>query len=163
VFAIPLPTLPPPTGTFVYDGDVTYGVGPAGAVTSSYVVFVNASGPTKGLGFLRDRFEVNLTATDPRTGATTAGTARSLSDVAGYFSLPDFTRDSTFPEVTVKMVDATAAPPPFGGAFWFFHSSLTDVTYTLTVTDHRSGRVRTYTNAGSPAFCGGADTNAFPP
>jgi hypothetical protein len=61
------------------------------------------------------------------------------------------------------MVDATTAPPPFGGAFWFFHSSLTDVTYTLTVTDHQTGRVRTYSSAGSPAFCGGADTNAFPP
>jgi hypothetical protein len=60
------------------------------------------------------------------------------------------------------MVDATAAPPPFGGAFWFFHSSLTDLTYTITVTDHLRGRIRTYTSSGT-AFCGGADTNAFAP
>jgi hypothetical protein len=112
---------------------------------------------------LNGRFEVNLAATDPRTGLTTTGTAHALSDGSGYFSLPDFTNSPTFPEITLKMVDATAAAPPFGGAFWFFYSSLTDVDYTLTVTDRQSGLVRTYGNSGSTPFCGGADTNAFPP
>jgi hypothetical protein len=163
VAAIPLPTLPPPYLTFAFDGDVNYGIGPAGAIPSSYSLYLYATGPSRGLGLLNGRFEVSLSATDPRTGRTTTGTARSVDDTAGYFGLPDFTANPDIPEITVKMVDATTAPPPFGGAFWFFHASLTDVTYTLTVTDHQTGRIRTYGSAGSPAFCGGADTNAFPP
>jgi len=162
VFGVPLPGLQP-QWTYVFDGDVTAGIGPPAASTSSLIVFVQATGPAPGLGLLNGRFEVNLTATNPRTGVVTTGSARSVDDAGGYFSLPDFTNNSTLPEITVKMVDATTAPPPFGGAFWFFHASLTDVTYTLTVTDHRTGRIRTYGSAGSPAFCGGGDTNAFPP
>jgi hypothetical protein len=116
-----------------------------------------------GLALLNGRFEVELAATDPRSGLTTTGTAHALGDGTGYFALPDFTNRPNFPEITLKMVDATGAGPPFGGAFWFFYSSLTDVDYTLTVTDLQTGRVRTYGSAGSSAFCGGADTNAFPP
>jgi hypothetical protein len=64
----------------------------------------------------------------------------------------------------VKMVDATGAPA-LGGGFWFFHSPLTDVAYTITVTDTTTGAVRTYHNtSGSPGqLCGEADTSAFPP
>jgi hypothetical protein len=122
-----------------------------------------ASPTTSGLELLNGRFDVVLSAADPRTGLTTTGTPHALGDGTGYFSLPDFTNRPSFPEITLKMVDATAAGPPFGGAFWFFWSSLTDVEYVLTVTDLQTGRVRTYGSAGSPAFCGGADTNAFPP
>lgn len=160
--SIPLPGLPV-IRTVVFEGDPSEGVGPESVSLSAEGVFVYGTGPTRGLGLLSGRFEITLSATNPRTGQSTVGTARALSDVAGYFSLPDFAGDSSFPEITVKMVDATAAAPPFGGSFWFFYSSLTDVSFTLTITDHRSGRVRSYSNAGSPLFCGGADTNAFPP
>jgi hypothetical protein len=86
-----------------------------------------------------------------------------LRDGAGYFSLPDFTGDPTFPEVMVKMVDASRVPA-FGGDFWFFHAPLTDVQYTLTVKDQKTGAVRTYSNtSGNPGqLCGAADTSAFP-
>jgi len=161
-YGVPLPG-PPPQWTLTVAGDVNSGVGPANETPSSLALYLFATGPASGLGLLNGRFEVNLAATDPRTGRTTTGTARSVDDTAGYFGLPDFTGNPNIPEITVKMVDATTAPPPFGGAFWFFHSSLTDVTYTLTVTDHQTGRVRTYGSANSAAFCGGADTNAFPP
>ena len=162
VFGIPLPGLQP-QWTYIFAGDVSQDVAPPTLSTNSLVVFVYATGPRAGLGLLGGRFEVNLAATDPRTGATTSGTPQALDDDAGYFSLPDFTGRATFPEITVKMADATAAPAPYGGAFWFFYSSLTDVSYTLTVTDHQSHRVRTYTSSSSSAFCGGADTAAFPP
>ena len=84
-------------------------------------------------------------------------------DIAGYFSLPDFTGDPRFPEVTVKMVDATRSPA-LGGDFWFFHAPLTDVQYTLTVKDQHTGAVKTYSNSSaSPSqLCGGVDTSAFP-
>jgi hypothetical protein len=114
---------------------------------------------------LKNRFRVTLAATDPRTGRNAAGRAVPQGDRFGYFSLPDFTGDPEFPEVIIKMADATALPPPFGGSFWFFYSSLTDVQYTLTVTDQVSGKIRTYSNiSGGPRqLCGGADTSAFPP
>lgn len=125
---------------------------------------VRASGPSDQLGLLQNRFAVTLTATDPRTGAHTVGTPVSLEDAAGYFSLPDFTGDPKFPEVMVKMVDATGAPQ-LGGNFWFFQSPLTDVEYVLTVKDQLSGAVRTYSRSGpaDASLCGSADTSAFPP
>ena len=130
--------------------------------TSYMRVLVQATDAS--LPLLDGRFLVTLTATDPRSGQTTAGRGVIQDNRYGYFSTPDFTGDPDFPEVNVKMVDATTSPPPYGGAFWFFYSSLTDVQYTLTVTDHASGRVRTYSNApaGAGELCGGADTNAFP-
>ncbi len=161
---IPSPNpLPPP-----------YSVAVPGDVVSSVIlpnppyglpVFVAAFGTGPTLELLR-RFRVDLVAVDPRTGRQTVGSPilLTLSGSAAYFSLPDFTGDPTFPEVMVKMVDATRTPS-LGGTFWFFHSPLTDVQYTIMVTDLRNGSVRTYTNASaSPGqLCGGVDTSAFRP
>ncbi|MGE5275981.1 MAG: hypothetical protein ACM3SU_03215, partial [Acidobacteriota bacterium] len=109
---------------------------------------------------LLDRFQATLTATDPRTGRVAAGVAIPQDARWGYFSLPAFTGDPAFPEVFAKMVDATSLP---GGFFWVFHTGLTDLEYTLTVTDPSTGAVKTYHNDRSdPArLCGGADTAAF--
>lgn len=117
------------------------------------------------VSLLNNRFRITLFATDPRTGRVAVGRGVSQSDRYGFFSLPDFTGDPDFPEVIVKMADATSSPPPFGGSFWFFHSPLTDVQYTLTVTDQVTGKARVYSNAPSlpGQLCGGADTNAFQP
>ena len=82
-------------------------------------------------------FERPSSATDPRTGRTADGTASPKGDRFGYFSLPSFTGDPSFPEIFVKMADATAQP---GGYFWVFHTGLTDLDYTLTVTDQVTGR-----------------------
>lgn len=48
--------------------------------------------------------------------------------------------------------------------FWVFHAGLTDVEYTLTVTDQVTGAVRTYRRPApaQPELCGQADTSAFP-
>jgi hypothetical protein len=117
------------------------------------------------VSLLNNRFRITLSATDPRTGRRATGRGVTQADAHGFFSFPDFTGDPEFPEVVVKMVDATLSAPPFGGSFWFFYSSLTDVTYTVTVTDQLTGRVRTYASSpSSPGqLCGGVDTNAFPP
>ena len=58
------------------------------------------------------------------------------------------------------MTDGTAAP---GSSFWVFHAGLTDVEYTLTVTDAVTGRFRTYRRAAPEGtdLCGEADTSAF--
>jgi hypothetical protein len=124
-------------------------------------VLVAAFGRTDAL-LLFDRFEVRLTATDPRTHATAAGFAVAQSDLAGYFSLPDFTGDSYLPEVGVKMLDATDSPE-LGGTYWFFFASLTDVDFELTVLNLGTGEERRYRSrdSGSAQLCGGVDTSAF--
>lgn len=134
------------------------------AATSDGVFDYTVAGsclPSGGrLCLLGGRFEVTVRATDPRTGRVSAGSAIPQTDRFGYFSLPDFTGDSAFPEVFVKMADATS----IGGGFWAFHSGLTDVQYEMTVLDTRTGMARVYRNDRSdPArLCGGADTAAFP-
>jgi photosystem II stability/assembly factor-like uncharacterized protein len=101
-------------------------------------------------------FTVELSATDPRTGRTTTGAAANENDSFGTFSLPAFTGNLSNPEVFVKMVDGR----PVNGHFWIFYGGLTDVEYTLTVTDAVSGAVHTYEKpAGSS--CGGFDTTTF--
>jgi hypothetical protein len=55
------------------------------------------------------------------------------------------------------MVQATWLPER---PFWLYHTGLTHLSYTLTVTDRDSGSVKTYQNGGG--FCGGVDRNAFP-
>lgn len=120
----------------------------------------NACVPGVGaLCLLSGRFRATLSAADPATSRTSSGRAISQSDRFGYFSLPDFTGDAAFPEVFIKMLDATS----FDGHFWVFHSGLTSLPYTLTVTDLATGDVRAYHNqTGDPTrLCGGADTGAF--
>jgi hypothetical protein len=103
-------------------------------------------------------FSVSLAATDQRTGRTGPGLPLPVSNILGYFSIPAITNNPGNPEVFVKMLDGTA----INGEYWFFYGGLTDLEYTLTVTDEATGRQRTYTKpAGSE--CGGSDTAAFAP
>jgi hypothetical protein len=89
--------------------------------------------------------------------ASTPRSTREANDLWGYFSLPAITGNSSNP-VFVKMLDGTA----LNGSYWFFYGGLTNLEYTLTVTDVSTGRQRTDTNpAGSE--CGGSDTAAFSP
>ena len=108
---------------------------------------------------LSNRFAATLTAHDPRTGHDGAGVAIPQKDGFGYFSLPTFTFDATFPEVFVKMVDGRA----LNNSFWVFHSGLTDLEYTLTITDTTNGAVQVFHNDRSDPskLCGAADTSAF--
>jgi len=101
-------------------------------------------------------FAVTLSATDPHTGASASGIANKVNDLWGYFSIPAITGNPSNPEVFVKMLDGTA----INGEYWFFYGGLTNLAYTLTVTDVATGATKTYTKpAGSE--CGGSDTGAF--
>ena len=60
-------------------------------------------------------------------------------------------------ELVVKALDGTGV----NGHHWLFYGALTDVGYTLTVTDTATGdAVETYVNEPGN-ICGGADTSAF--
>lgn len=81
-----------------------------------------------------------------------AGKAHDYSDVGGLFTLnnPDNV------EAAVKIIDGTGV----NGRYWVFHGALTDLAYTLTVTDTVTGAERTYLKQFG-SFCGTADTTAF--
>jgi len=126
------------------------------AVAAIYRPESAAAPADAALFLLGHRFSIAVHARDPRTGREADGLGVASGDRWGYFSLPDVTGDPALPEVIVKMVDART----ISGKFWFFHTGLTSLDYTLTVTDSENGAVRTYQSPG--AFCGSADTAAFP-
>jgi len=103
-----------------------------------------------------NRFEVTLSARDPRTGAIAAGLPVPQNDLFGYFTLPTLTSDPSNPEVFVKVIDGTTV----NGRYWFFYGGLTDLEFTLTVREISTGRRRTYSKPAGSA-CGGFDTEAF--
>jgi hypothetical protein len=59
-------------------------------------------------------------------------------------------------EVVVKILDGTSA----NGYFWVFHGSLTNLAYSITVTDTITGVSKSYLKTAGH-FCGEADTAAF--
>ena len=136
---------------------------PATPTPSGMGVASNAGGLAaegEELSLLSRRFRVTLSAIDPHTGLSIPGVAIPQGSGFGYFSLPSLTGDPNFPEVFVKMLDATSLP---GENFWFFHTGLTSLHYLLTVTDTKTGAIKTFENdpSDSTHLCGGADTQAF--
>src|SRR5262249_59815985 len=60
-------------------------------------------------------------------------------------------------ELVVKVVDGRA----FNNFFWVFYGALSNVEYTLTVTDTATGAVRSYSNPQG-TLASVSDTSAFP-
>lgn len=98
------------------------------------------------------RFRVTGTWRNPSSGQTGTGNAVSYSDKAGYF----WFFGSSNLELGVKVLDGTAA----NGFFWIFHGTLTDLEYTLVVTDTVTGASKTHVKAAGSA-CGAGDTSAL--
>jgi ELWxxDGT repeat protein len=85
-------------------------------------------------------------------GNTGTGTAVPLTPDTGYF----WFFDPANVEVMTKVLDGTG----LNGKFWFFYGALSNVSYTLTVTDTQTGAVKSYKNlAGQFGSLG--DTGAF--
>lgn len=104
------------------------------------------------LCLLDGRFEINAVWTKA-DGETGAASPLPGTDATGYMSF--FSPGNI--ELAVKVLDGRE----HNNAFWLFAAGLTDVDYRLTVTDKVGRITRTYTNP-SRAFCGLADTSAFP-
>ncbi len=97
------------------------------------------------------RFKVELSWRN--AGQTLTAQAVPLSGDTGYFY---FTSPGNV-EVIVKVLDARA----FNGFFWVFYGALSNLEYTLTVTDTQTGRVKSYHNPNG-TFASQGDTVAFP-
>lgn len=83
---------------------------------------------------------------------TGSGTAVSMTSDTGYF----WFFDESNVEAVLKVLDGTAV----NGRFWVFYGALSNVEYTLTVTDTLTGKVKTYRNPKGQ-FASVADTSAF--
>jgi phospholipase C len=102
--------------------------------------------PTQG-----GRFQATVTWTTA-TGTTGSGNLTSIaSDTAGFWF---FTPNNI--DLVVKVLDGRAV----NDHFWVFYGSLSDVQFTLTVTDTVTGSQKVYNNAQGQ-FASGADTTAF--
>ncbi len=88
----------------------------------------------------------------PDQGASGDGVAVPLTGNTGYFW---FFNDSNV-ELVVKVLDGDA----INGHHWVFYGALSNVKYTITVTDTQTGAIRTYDNA-SGELASVADTTAF--
>ncbi|HYN22957.1 MAG TPA: zinc-dependent metalloprotease family protein [Thermoanaerobaculia bacterium] len=102
------------------------------------------------LCLLGNRFQVKVDWRNPGNNTSGSGGAVAISSVTGAF----YFTDAGNLELMAKIID-------YGSRIDFFYGTLSDLEYTLTVTDTSSGQVKTYQNpAGN--FCGGLDDSAFP-
>jgi photosystem II stability/assembly factor-like uncharacterized protein len=101
----------------------------------------------------RGRFRVEASFNARNIAIDGAAPTVSLTDEAGGFWF--FSPQNV--EVVVKVVDGTS----FNGRFWVFAAGLSNVEYTLTVTDTAEGLVKTYFNP-SGSLESLADAAAFP-
>ena len=98
------------------------------------------------------RFQVSVQWADPRSGNTGAGMSLAATNDSGFFYF--FDPDNV--ELVTKIIDGTAV----NGRFWFFYGGLSDVEFTIQVTDLATSRTRTYRNPAGD-ICGDADLRAF--
>ncbi len=97
------------------------------------------------------RFAVEVAWKD-FSGHTGAGQAVELTGDTGWF----WFFSNTNVEVVLKVLDGT----PVNGHHWVFYGALSNVEYTVTVTDTQTGQVKIYKNA-SGQLSSIADTDAF--
>jgi hypothetical protein len=99
------------------------------------------------------RFRVSVIFSAPSLGITNApAQAVPLTSDTGYFWF--FSANNV--EIVLKAVDGRS----FNNYFWVFYGALSDVEYTITVTDTVTGAVRTYSNPPGH-LASVADTSAF--
>jgi photosystem II stability/assembly factor-like uncharacterized protein len=99
------------------------------------------------------RFKVQVAWQALHLGTSGTGQAVPLTADTGYF----WFFASSNVEFVIKVVDGT----PVNGHFWVFYGALSDVQYSITVTDTRTGRSKTYFNP-QDTLASVADTSAFP-
>lgn len=97
------------------------------------------------------RFQVKATWTTATGNG--AGKAAQLTDESGFFAF----FDPSNVELTVKVLNGCG----LGGHYWVFLSGMTNVGVTVTVTDTKTGQVKTYTNPLNRTFTTVLDTSAF--
>jgi hypothetical protein len=147
-----------PSGQFASVGDTSAFAGAGNALRSPFERSPLERPATQGcapagtsLCVGGGRFRIDVAWTDFQ-GNSGAGQPVALTSDTGYFWF--FSPSNV--ELVLKVLDGRA----INGHFWVFYGALSDVTYTITVTDTQTGTVRTYTNS-SGTFGSLGDTAAF--
>jgi hypothetical protein len=122
---------------------------PAGLTASSAAVTAAAPPPVPKAGscvptatalcLAAGRFAVEVVWTDPRIGLAAQARALPVTADTGVFWFVD----ATNLELMIKVLDGRGV----NGHFWVFYGALSDLEYTITVTDTGTGQQRTYHNA----------------
>ena len=98
------------------------------------------------------RFKVQVNWQVPSQGTSGVGNGIPLTGDTGEFWF--FSANNI--ELVVKVVDGRA----FNNHYWVFYGALSDVAYTITVTDSTNGAVKTYSNPQGH-LASSADITAF--
>ncbi len=106
----------------------------------------------EALCLLDGRLRVEVFWQDQHNGGSGTGKAVAGTDKTGFFW---FFNPSNV-ELVVKALDGTTV----NGHLWVFYGALSDVEYTIAVTDTATGEVANYHNPPGE-ICGDADTEAF--
>lgn len=125
-----------------------------GVVYSAFATGLVAQGSADRTLYLGDgdRFRLDLAVTDFEGNSTFGRQDKLRADTGSFWFL-----DPANLEVIAKVIDGRG----INGNFWVFFGSLSNVEFTLTVTDTVTNTTRTYTNPlGSFASVG--DIDAFP-
>jgi hypothetical protein len=104
------------------------------------------------LCFNASRFRVQVAWQVPAQGTSGIGNGIALTTDTGEFW---FFSANTI-ELVVKVVDGRA----FNNKYWVFYGALSNVQYTITVTDTTNGAIKTYQNP-SGNLASVADVSAF--
>jgi CSLREA domain-containing protein len=99
----------------------------------------------------KSRFQVQVLWTTATGNG--AGQAIQLTDESGFFTF----FDPSNVELTVKILNGCG----LGGHYWVFLSGLTNVGVKVTITDTKTGVVKTYNNPLNRTFTPVTDTSAF--
>ncbi|HBL31550.1 MAG TPA: hypothetical protein DD490_32410 [Acidobacteria bacterium] len=119
------------------------------AATSTRVRAASCRSTGSTLCLLKNRFAVEVDWRNPANGASGQGGAATLSNITGTFTFGD----PSNVELMVKMID-------FGDRVALFWGALSDLDYTLRVTDTETGVTKSYRSTAGK-LCGGLDNNAF--
>ncbi len=106
------------------------------------------------LCLLDNRFEVKVDWLNQRNGETGVGTVVPGTDNTGSFWF--FNSENL--ELVVKVLNGV----PINNKYWVFYGALSDVVYTIEVTDTETSNVQVYVNPAGE-ICGVGDTSAFDP
>ncbi len=112
----------------------------------------NCVSSAQNLCLNNDRFSVVVDWSAAQSGESGQGTAVPLTSDSGYFWF--FGENNV--ELLVKILDGRGV----NGHFWFFWGAMTDVQYTITVTDTETGAVKQY-HGTQGVQQSGNDINAF--
>jgi hypothetical protein len=97
----------------------------------------------------KGRFQVTAEWRDPGSGQGGQAGARPISQSSGAFHFGD----PGNPELVAKIIN-------LGNRVDVYYGTLSNLEYTLTVTDTRTGAVKTYRNTAG-RYCGGQEIGAF--